>query len=119
MSDSKDKGGVEHKIVLEKNAPLPPAGYEIVFDEELAKDIAEFVSSPFYKRLKRAYRNQAIGRAARQCLSSANDVTWLHYYKGMAASTQFFFIDMEATQKAYRKANDPDFKDDDEKEAKK
>lgn len=97
----------EAKIV--KRQPQLQAGYGLVFSEALAQQISEFVESPLFKQLKSNYGLQARTRAARQALSSAQDVEWLMFYKGVAAASQLFFNDLKQVKEAYLKANsDPD-----------
>jgi len=109
MSNS-DKGEEElikpdQPVKILKNPPLPNAGYGLLFRQDLAQQISEFVSSSFYKRLKKTYALQAKDRAARIALNGANNMEWLSYYKGIAASTDLFFKDMEAAKEEYIKAD--------------
>lgn len=119
MSNSKNKDEEifpeEAPIAIEKNPPLPQSGYGLIFSEQQAQVISEFVASPLFKMLKRVYGLQAKDRAARQCLQGANSMEWLMYYKGIAASADLFFKDMENAHKAFIAANT----DEDEKNTRK
>ena len=110
MSNSKKKDdeifSPELPPQFKKNPPLPQPGYGLLFSEEQAQAISEFVATPLFKMLKRVYGLQAKDRAARQCLQGAQNVEWLMYYKGIAASADLIFKDLESTAKEYAKAND-------------
>lgn len=94
---------------IKKKPPIPRAGKGLVFSEEFAEQIAAFVASPLFKKLKRIYGLQAKDRAARMCLNSAQNTEWLMFYKGIAQSAHLFFADMEETRSSVIKRNtDPD-----------
>jgi len=95
----------EQPLKIRKYPPLPQAGYGLVFSDAVAQEISEFVDSPVYRKLKKIYALQAKDRAARTALNSAQSMEWLSYYKGMAASADLFFKDMDATKKAYIERN--------------
>lgn len=92
-----------------KRQPQLQAGFGLVFSESMAQRISEFVEDPLFKDLKKVYVLQAKTRAARQALSSAQNIEWLMFYKGVAAASQLFFNDLIQVKEAYNKANsDPD-----------
>lgn len=93
-----DDDYLKPKIDITSNPRIVEPGYNLQFSEQLAQEISEFVSSPLFKKLKKVYGLQAKDRVARQCLNSANNTEWLHYYKGMAAATNIFFNDLEAVR---------------------
>lgn len=105
MSNSKDSFDPELPVMIKKNPPLPIPGYGLVFSESLAQEISEFVGSPLFKKLKRAYALQRKDSIARRTLQSAQNVDWLMYYKGQASAVDLFFNDMEATKKVYLETN--------------
>ncbi len=113
MSNSKTSDKDLHKledtkVLLMHEAPIPQGGYNLIFSEETAQKISEFVATDLFKTLKRTYALQKKDLIARQALNAAHDVPWLHYYKGMAAIVDLFFKDMEATAKAVSKDEDTD-----------
>ncbi len=117
MSNSNDDHQLQdEKIVLMQDAPIPQGGYGLVFSEEMAAEISQFTETKLFKDLKRIYGLQKKDNIGRQCLQSANDEKWLHYFKGMAACVDLFFKDMESTAKEYRKAQGTDTDDDDTEE---
>ena len=101
MSNSKDSFDPEQPVVIKKNPPLPMPGYGLIFSESLAQEISEFVATPLFKKLKRAYALQRKDSIARRTLQSAQNVEWLMYYKGQASAVSLFFDDMEAVKKAF------------------
>ncbi len=104
----------ENQIILMEDAPTPQSGYGLVFPTDMATEIAEFVQSDLFKKLKRYYGLQKKTIIARSALNNAHDERWLHYYKGMAAIVDLFFKDMEAVAKEVNK--DDEDTDDSEKE---
>ena len=96
----------ENEIILMADAPTPRSGYGLIFSTEMATEIAEFVGSDLFKKLKRYYGLQKKDIIARSALNNAHDVAWLHYYKGMAAVVDLFFKDMEAIAKEVNKSED-------------
>lgn len=118
MSSSKKTEGEEifapdQPVQIKKNPPLPQPGYGLIIREDLAQLISEFVDSPLFKKLERAYKLQALDRIGRMCLQSAQNVEWLMYYKGGAAYTKMFFDDMKQIKKSFIAKNsdsDPDAK---------
>lgn len=95
----------EHPLKIRKYPPLPQPGYGLIFSQAVAQEISEFVDSPIYRKLKKIYGLQAKDRAARTALNNAQSIEWLSYYRGIAASADLFFKDMEAAKKAYLEAN--------------
>lgn len=98
----------ENEIILMADAPTPQSGYGLVFSTEMATEIAEFVGTDLFKKLKRYYGLQKKDIIARSALNNAHDDKWLHYYKGMAAIVDLFFKDMEAVAKEVHKDDDKD-----------
>lgn len=98
----------ENEIILMQDAPTPQGGYGLVFSTEMATEIAEFVGTDLFKKLKRNYALQKKDIIARSSLNNVHDVAWLNYYKGMAAIVDLFFKDMEAVAKAVNKDDDKD-----------
>jgi len=118
MSNSKIESELheieENKIVLMADAPMPQAGYGLVFPEGLAQEISEWTTTDLFKKLKRYYGLQKKDIIARSAINNAHDVAWLHYYKGMAAIVDLFFKDMEAVAKEYQKRDAKDTDSDEE-----
>lgn len=114
MSNSKIDEGLHEleteKVLLMEDAPVPQSGYGLIFSEQMAQEISEFVHSDLFKKLKRNYALQKKDRIARQALQGAQNLEWLFYFKGMAAAVDLFFKDMEAVSKELKD-------DDDESEA--
>ena len=112
MSNSKIESELheieENKIVLMADAPMPQAGYGLVFPEGLAQEISEWTTTDLFKKLKRYYGLQKKDIVARSALNNANNTEWLHYYKGMAAAGDLFFKDMEAVAQEVNKDDDED-----------
>ncbi len=98
----------ENQIILMSDAPTPQSGYGLIFPTELGAEIAEFVNSDLFKKLKRHYLLQKNDIIARSALNSAQNLEWLFYFKGMAAAVQLFFKDMEAVAKEVNKDEDTD-----------
>lgn len=123
MSNSKvdsDLHEVEDdNISILENAPIPQGGYGLVFSEAMAQEISEFTTTELFKKLKAIYGLQKKDRIARQCLNSAHNTEWLHYFKGMAAAVELFFNDMEKTAEAFKKAHDDEIKKSGESQYKK
>lgn len=106
MSNSENKEKLDDlHIEITPDNFIPHGGYGIIFSEEMAQRISEFVASDFYKLLKKTYPLQKKDKIARQALQGANNTEWLHYFKGMAAAVDLFFQDMEAVHKEFVKAN--------------
>ena len=108
MSNSSDRLDADHEVeesvALSPNAPIPQPGYGLIFTEQAAQEISEFVASDLFRQLKSNYALQKKDRIARQALNSAHDVQWLHYFKGMAAAVDLFFKDMESIAGEYMKS---------------
>lgn len=118
-SNIEDHALEDENISVQPNAPTPQPGYGIAFDEGLAQAVSEFTKDDLFKKLKSNYALQKKDRIARQCLNSAQNTEWLHYFKGMAAAVDLFFSDMENVAKEYQKANSDDDTESSDKKQKK